>query len=75
MPGLRTYEISYSKNGERKTFSVEAEKFYEHDEWRLIAHRFYLVVKEEQSESGTPQTWKSICLDAGYTDVTFLEVP
>lgn len=75
MPGLRTFEISYSKNGERKTFVEKAENFYEHDEWRLVAQRFYIVPEDQHPENEAPQTWKSVCLDAGYTDVSFVEVP
>jgi hypothetical protein len=74
MPKLRTFEISYTKNGERNTFSVQTENFYDHEEWRLVASRFYLSHSNDRAEDETPQTWKSLCQDAGYTDVTFVEI-
>ncbi len=75
MPSLRTFEISYTKDGQRKTFTAVTENLYDHDEWRLVAQRFYIVLKDQDPEDKTPQTWKSLCLDAGYTDVSFLEIP
>lgn len=75
MPKLRTFEISYTKNGERNTFSVQTENFYDHEEWRLVASRFYLSHSDDQAEGEALQTWKSLCEDAGYTDVTFVEIP
>lgn len=74
MPDLRTFEISYTKNDERKSFIEQAKQLYQNDEWRLVAQKSKIALKDLH-RGEDPQTWKSMCIDAGYTDVTFVEIP
>ncbi len=75
MPDLRTFEISYTKNGDRKTFAKQVEHFNENDEWALVAQKFQIPFKDQLRGNEIPQTFKTVCIDAGYTDVTFVEQP
>ncbi|ROM84858.1 hypothetical protein BK652_09760 [Pseudomonas brassicacearum] len=75
MQTLRNFEISYTKDGERKTFAVQDDHFYENDEWRLVAQRFNIVGTDQHWGDKTPQTHKTRCLAAGYSDVTYVETP
>jgi hypothetical protein len=71
----RTFEISYTKNGERKTFVEQVDYFHENDEWRLVAGRFNIPIRDQHRDDKTPQTHKTMCIAAGYADVTFVEQP
>lgn len=74
MAELRTFEITYTKNAERKTFVEQVPSFYQDDEWRLVAQRFKIPLRDQQpGEAG--QSWKSMCISSGYTEVTFVETP
>ncbi|ALI04560.1 hypothetical protein C1Y08_28660 [Pseudomonas sp. FW306-02-F02-AA] len=71
----RTFEISYTKDGKRKTFIEQVDHFYENDEWRLVAQRFHIPIRDQHREDKAPQTHKTMCIAAGYTDVAFIEQP
>lgn len=70
MSEQRTFEITYTKNGERKSFIVQKERLLEGDEWGLLAKRFNIPLRD-----GEPQTFKTLCIASGYTDVTITEQP
>lgn len=74
MPNLRTFEISYTKNGERKNFVAQVANFYQDDEWLLVVQRFNIPLRDKHPED-EPLTWKKLCIETGYTDVTFVEQP
>jgi len=75
MSESKTFEISYTKDGERKSFIARADHFYDNDEWRLVAERFHITIKDQYRDDKTPQTFKSMCISDGFTDVTFVEQP
>ena len=75
MPDTRNFEISYTKNGERKTFIQQADHFYENDEWQIVAQRFSIPLKDQAWDDKTPQTFKTMCIGAGYTDVSYVKIP
>lgn len=75
MPDTRNFEISYTKNGDRKTFVHQADHFYANDEWKIVAQRFNIPVKDKAWGDETPQTFKTMCIDSGYTDVTYTQIP
>ncbi|MGQ3321897.1 hypothetical protein ACT4MW_21395 [Pseudomonas brassicacearum subsp. neoaurantiaca] len=75
MPDVRNFEISYTKDGERKTFVEQADHFYEDDEWLLVAQRFNIPLKDQPLGDRTPQTFKTLCIGSGYTDVSYIEIP
>ncbi|MNN44136.1 hypothetical protein D3C81_1584140 [compost metagenome] len=74
MAELRTFEITYTKNAERKTFVEQVANFYQDDEWRLVATRFN-IPNRDLAQGQEPETWKTKCISSGYTDVTFVETP
>ncbi|MGY2190517.1 MULTISPECIES: hypothetical protein [Pseudomonas] len=75
MSELRTFEISYTKDGERKSFIERADHFYENDEWKLVAARFHITIRDQHRDDKTPQTFKTMCIAEGFTDVTYVEQP
>lgn len=75
MSQLRTFEINYTKNGERKSFIAQVGHFYEDDEWSLVAQKFKIPLKDKHPDDNDLQTFKSLCIGAGYTKVTFIEQP
>lgn len=75
MSELRTFEISYTKDGERKSFTERVDHFYENDEWQLVAARFHITIRDQHRDDKAPQTFKTMCIASGYTDVTFVERP
>ena len=74
MPDLRTFEISYTKNGERKTFVEQVDSFNPDDEWLLVVQRFRIPLRDKHADQEA-HTWKKLCIETGYTDVTFVELP
>lgn len=74
MPELRTFEITYTKDSERKSFVERVANFYQDDEWRLVTKRFNIPLRDLHPGQ-EPQTSKSMCISSGYTDVTFVELP
>ena len=75
MSELRTFEISYTKDGERKSFTERVDHFYENDEWQLVAARFHITIRDQHRDDKAAQTFKTMCIASGYTDVTFVERP
>lgn len=75
MSDLRNFEISYTKDGDRKTFVHQADHFYEDDEWQVIVLRFGIPMKDQAWGSQTRQTFRTMCIDSGYTDVSYVEIP
>lgn len=75
MPDIRNFEISYTKGGERKTFVHQADHFYSNDEWKIVAQRFSIPVKDKAWGDPARQTFKTMCIDSGYTDVSYTEIP
>ncbi|MGU9821118.1 hypothetical protein [Pseudomonas sp. LF090] len=75
MSELRTFEISYTKDEARKTFVKQVEHFNDGDEWALVAQKFQIPFKDQSRGNKTPQTFRTVCIDTGYTDVTFVEKP
>lgn len=71
----RTFQINYTKNGERKSFITQDDHFYENDEWRFVVERFNILGVDQAWDDKAPQTYKTRCLGAGYSDVTFVELP
>lgn len=75
MPNTRNFEISYTKGDERKTFIHQADHFYADSEWQIVAQRFGIPVKDKAWGDRGRQSFKAMCIDAGYTDVSFIETP
>lgn len=68
-------KLATPKDGERKTFVEQADHFYEDDEWLLVAQRFNIPLKDQPLGDRTPQTFKTLCIGSGYTDVSYIETP
>lgn len=70
MSDQRTFEITYTKNGEEKSFIVKKDRLLDGEEWALVANRFHIPLRD-----GEPQTMKSLCIASGYTNVKLSELP